>query len=872
MVPEVAAVIEKPISPLILRLLLPLTVLARDSCSGEKMHPGSDSGSTETYMMPGVGTIPNATMIPPLAGTELMGNELHPEYTFERRPNYPAANHYGYLCPAYESPGEWGDHHGIFGLDGQDLHYMGLQAESLPYVYYSPGYVYAQSPFNQYTSYVPGAVTGLDGSILGTQHYLSSPSYQPPISSPACIPVIVQPSSDFVTSRSMDPFLFGTSTSVATRPANASTKVPTQASVSVAAASQLATSMSPSLMLDTSQPLHKNLAAFKPSEGSQFNIQPSNQSSSHESMMHVSGTNRHQSHGTVAGPSYRGLTNWQPNVFGWASQDEQRRRLRSKDDVTDGGRHPHVLEEQNKECKNRLKDQTTSSGVELAGLSQISASDVQGGCIIISPDDYNKDDFPVNYPDAKFFVIKSYSEDDVHKSIKYNVWSSTPNGNKRLNSAYEDAQRKSAGKSRKCPVNASGQFCGLAEMVGLVDFDKDMDFWQQDKWCGSFPVKWHIIKDVPNASLRHIILENNENKPVTNSRDTQEIPYSAGINMLSIFKTSLLRTSILDDFMFYEVRQKKMLEDKIRHFGRSYTASLQVPAAVAQSGPDGKADHPPRVGENHSSAVVQISQAVEYQTDDAAAQPLKSREKMQDESASRPSKIDGKHSGVAVDQSQRTDGKQLSPAVSLPFKADGNSSTDTKDLPFIAGGMQSSETQIPMGNAKSEPAVNSAKLDEKQRSLVTNQLPKSEIKPPSFAVSPREDGMQAKQKIEESPKPDGNLIRPNDVNGGGQAKTGVHSSESSADKDFEPYLSGDAKDTNAIVKAGMRSVDPKQGTTMALEVIPPDVVKVGSMQIKVDLGESPSKVMSVRAKSTEFKGPRLHKKGLSRDRQQRPTK
>lgn len=69
----------------------------------------------------------------------------------------------------------------------------------------------------------------------------------------------------------------------------------------------------------------------------------------------------------------------------------------------------------------------------------------------------------------------------------------------------------------------SGQFCGVAEMIGPVDFNMDMDFWQQDKWSGSFPVKWHIIKDVPNTSLRHIILENNENKPVTNSRDTQEV-------------------------------------------------------------------------------------------------------------------------------------------------------------------------------------------------------------------------------------------------------------------------------------------------------------------------------------------------------------
>ena len=72
-------------------------------------------------------------------------------------------------------------------------------------------------------------------------------------------------------------------------------------------------------------------------------------------------------------------------------------------------------------------------------------------------------------------------------------------------------------------VNGSGGFCGVAEMVGPVDFSKSMGFWQQDKWTGSFSVRWHIIKDIPNAQLRHIILENNDNKPVTNSRDTQDV-------------------------------------------------------------------------------------------------------------------------------------------------------------------------------------------------------------------------------------------------------------------------------------------------------------------------------------------------------------
>lgn len=166
----------------------------------------------------------------------------------------------------------------------------------------------------------------------------------------------------------------------------------------------------------------------------------------------------------------------------------------------------------------------------------------------------------------KFFVIKSYSEDDIHKSIKYNVWASTQNGNKKLDAAYQEAQQKSGG----CPifllfsVNTSGQFVGLAEMTGPVDFNKSLEYWQQDKWMGCFPLKWHIVKDVPNNVLRHVTLENNENKPVTNSRDTQEIMLEPGLKLLKIFKEYSSKTCILDDFGFYEGRQKTILEKKAK--------------------------------------------------------------------------------------------------------------------------------------------------------------------------------------------------------------------------------------------------------------------------------------------------------------------
>ncbi|KAL5655482.1 hypothetical protein ACJX0J_034801, partial [Zea mays] len=150
------------------------------------------------------------------------------------------------------------------------------------------------------------------------------------------------------------------------------------------------------------------------------------------------------------------------------------------------------------------------------------------GKIVIRSDQYNRHDFPVVYPNAKFFVMKSYDEADIHKSIKYGVWSTSSVGNQKLDIAFREAQAISASSCTLCPVflffsvNESFHFCGVAEMVGPIDYQNDMDFWCMDKWTGSFPVKWHIIKNVHNSTFRSILLQNNEDKPVTSSRDTQE--------------------------------------------------------------------------------------------------------------------------------------------------------------------------------------------------------------------------------------------------------------------------------------------------------------------------------------------------------------
>ena len=175
--------------------------------------------------------------------------------------------------------------------------------------------------------------------------------------------------------------------------------------------------------------------------------------------------------------------------------------------------------------------------------------------------EYNPKDFDLNPKGARFFVIKSFSEDDIHRSIKYSIWCSTEYGNKRLDSAYKEREGKGQ-VFLYFSVNGSGHFCGVALMTSAVDYNSSSEVWAQNKWKGQFSVKWIYVKDVPNSQLRHIRLENNENKPVTNSRDTQEVPYEKGKQVLRVIHQYRHTTSIFDDFNHYEKQQEETQQRK----------------------------------------------------------------------------------------------------------------------------------------------------------------------------------------------------------------------------------------------------------------------------------------------------------------------
>ncbi|XP_065022471.1 YTH domain-containing protein ECT2-like isoform X2 [Musa acuminata AAA Group] len=485
--------------------------------------------------------------------------------------------YYGYYYPGSTGlMGEWDDQYYIQGSDSLQVQHPAVQAENGSFVYYFPGY---QAGYPPYSPVLPGAIYGVDGQFLSQGSYYPSSVSPQTLVSPGVLPQPVAYGPELVPAYPWDPSFFFTDEiqgSISVDPTNPHYKPNLTSHAHTRALSKtIPTSKSvlgikgSSLASDVSHPITVQNQAHKPVKKGAAAVLS-------KGYVPISKFNVYANQGKGELLCSKSAINLKENGRSWIDDE----KLKVKNKLNSHGDFD-LLNEQNRGPRTNGSRSSSQSGVD--PLEALGAEKNDSGSIssdIVNKDEYNRPDFQTKYEHALFFVIKSYSEDDIHKSIKYNVWASTPNGNKRLDNAFQVAQEKMAEKNSKCPVflffsvNASGQFCGVAEMTGRVDFSKDMDFWQQDKWNGFFPVKWHIIKDVPNPQFRHIILENNDNKPVTNSRDTQEVKFSQGTEMLSIFKSYSFKTSILDDFGFYENRQKVMQEKRNRPNTPSLVNSL----------------------------------------------------------------------------------------------------------------------------------------------------------------------------------------------------------------------------------------------------------------------------------------------------------
>ncbi|CAI5727569.1 hypothetical protein KXD40_005632 [Peronospora effusa] len=160
---------------------------------------------------------------------------------------------------------------------------------------------------------------------------------------------------------------------------------------------------------------------------------------------------------------------------------------------------------------------------------------------------------------CRCFVLKSFSEANFHKSLKFGIWSTTTLHNALLDEIFKSDLTAVRPVLFFFSVCGTKHFNGIAQMTSGVQTNSQFQLWEKLKYEGFFHVEWLLVKDVPNYVFTGVKMSNTPSKKsITSCRDCEEVLFEEANEFLSIFTQFDSRSSAWDDFAHYDELQTKL--------------------------------------------------------------------------------------------------------------------------------------------------------------------------------------------------------------------------------------------------------------------------------------------------------------------------
>lgn len=103
---------------------------------------------------------------------------------------------------------------------------------------------------------------------------------------------------------------------------------------------------------------------------------------------------------------------------------------------------------------------------------------------------------------CKFYIIRSKNEDDVHKAMKYGVWTSSERNNIRINKQANYFWKNGYSVFFLFVVFGKNKFNGMCELTSEYDDDLTFNYWSEPaKWEGVFNIDWIFVHDIPFENI-----------------------------------------------------------------------------------------------------------------------------------------------------------------------------------------------------------------------------------------------------------------------------------------------------------------------------------------------------------------------------------
>ena len=213
---------------------------------------------------------------------------------------------------------------------------------------------------------------------------------------------------------------------------------------------------------------------------------------------------------------------------------------------------PELQPSESPNSKEIARAQTPLQALDTRNIPSITSSEIEN---------LNSDNIALQTNNARFFIIVAQCEDDIHKSLKYGIWTSSRSGNELLNKAFLSSKDQEK-IYLYFSVIGSGMFVGVAEMISSVNFNVSFNGWYPDfSNLGYFSVRWIFVKDISFNQVKFIKLP--KGSIFHNIIDCYEIFRPAACKLLKIFTQARRFKSILQDFEYYNRKEEIVLSSLV---------------------------------------------------------------------------------------------------------------------------------------------------------------------------------------------------------------------------------------------------------------------------------------------------------------------
>jgi hypothetical protein len=165
------------------------------------------------------------------------------------------------------------------------------------------------------------------------------------------------------------------------------------------------------------------------------------------------------------------------------------------------------------------------------------------------------------FSQSYFYVIRSKKTDDIHKAVKYGVWTSSPQNNFKISEAFKNRTNQGGNVFFFFTYLSAPGFVGLARLVDM-DLKKEFPYWGEiGRWVGVMRLEWVYLRDIEFHNLTKLTEISPIDKlprPLSDLTDGTKMSEYNAKEIIKIMNEKPETSYILKKFVGHDIQEKQL--------------------------------------------------------------------------------------------------------------------------------------------------------------------------------------------------------------------------------------------------------------------------------------------------------------------------